>query len=142
MPMGSKRRSLRLLIVAAVISAPLAFPAPAHATLSGRTFQTPSGNVGCGFYAGVLRCDILSGLNPEPQGNCDLDWTGLALEANGDSAPVCAGDTVYNPDAPVLGYGSKWKRKGIVCTSRKTGLKCRNQRSHGFFLSRNSWDTF
>jgi hypothetical protein len=35
-----------------------------------------------------------------------------------------------------LGYGSVWRWHGIRCVSRRTGLTCTNQSSHGFFLSR------
>jgi hypothetical protein len=68
-------------------------------------FQLPSHNIGCGVDAGVLRCDILSGLTPEPSRACELDWTGVVLEAERAAQPECAGDTVYDASAPVLEYG-------------------------------------
>lgn len=135
-------RRLWIVLVGALLLAPLLSSAPAHAQLTTKMFQTPSGNVGCAIFSGTLRCDILSGLNPEPQGDCELDWTGLFVKASGKAGPVCAGDTVYDPDAPVLAYGGKWKRKGIMCRSRRSGLTCTNKLDHGFFLSRNSWRTF
>ncbi len=101
----------------------------------------PSRNIGCGFLE-ALRCDILSGLNPTPTGSCELDWTGLTLEPQGDAAPQCAGDTVFDPEAPVLDYGRTWSRAGITCESRQTGLRCHNQEGHGFELARANWDTF
>ncbi len=140
--MRTRSSLLRLMILAAFIGAPLAMPAPAHAQLTTKMFRTPSGNIGCAIFSGTLRCDVLSGLNPEPQGDCELDWTGLFVKASGKAGPVCAGDTVYDPDAPVLAYGGKWKRKGIVCRSRRSGLTCTNNLDHGFFLARSSWRTF
>jgi uncharacterized protein DUF6636 len=102
----------------------------------------PSGNIGCAYGNGLLRCDIYSGLNPEPKRDCELDWTGLDLVHDGKAGPVCAGDTVSDQDDPVLHYGAKWSRAGITCRSRTSGLRCRNRKGHGFFLSRDSWDTF
>jgi hypothetical protein len=50
------------------------------------------------------------------------------------------GDTVApSPDenVPVLAYGKSRKfGTKMTCTSRRTGLTCRNTRDHGFFLSR------
>ena len=135
-------RKLSFAIAIAALFATLTVAAPAGAALHGRKFQMPSGNIGCGFYAGGLRCDILSGLNPEPHRNCQGDWTGVYVDHDGTAGPVCAGDTVYDRHATVLEYGHKWSRKGIVCHSRESGLRCKNGRDHGFFLSRERWDTF
>ncbi len=101
----------------------------------------PSRNIGCGFFE-ALRCDILSGLNPPPTGACELDWTGLTLEPQGSAAPQCAGDTVFDPAAPVLEYGRTWSLAGITCESRETGLRCTNTVGHGFELARANWDSF
>jgi hypothetical protein len=105
-------------------------------------FQMPSGNVGCAFESGVLRCDILSGLVPEPGGSCELDWTGFVLEPSGPAEAEFAGDTVYDKNAPVLAYGEGWAREGILCASRKTGLRCRNAEGRGFELARQSSSAF
>ncbi len=85
-----------------------------------------------------LRCDILSGLKPEPRGRCELDWTGVAM-GTGKAGPACAGDTVYDLKAPVLGYGRTWRRGPFTCLSMRVGLSCSNRSGHGFFLSRESW---
>jgi hypothetical protein len=105
-------------------------------------FQMPSRNVGCAFESGVLRCDILRGLAPEPSGSCELDWTGFVLEASGPAQPECVGDTVYDSSAPVLAYGEGWAREGILCVSRTTGLRCTNVDRRGFELARQSSRTF
>lgn len=104
-------------------------------------FHTPSGNIGCVFVArgAVLRCDILSGLRPEPRGRCELDWTGLTVAATGRARPTCAGDTAVDRRSPVLRYGRTWRRSGIACLSRRTGLRCLNRDGRGFFLSRTRW---
>lgn len=131
---------LALLMLASTLA--LVPTGPASAAMRSRTFEMPSGNIACGYYRQVLRCDIRSGLKPEPRRDCEVDWTGLAVEADGKAGPVCAGDTVADPDAPTLEYGAKWKRNGIVCRSRRSGLRCHNRKNNGFFLSRDSWDTF
>jgi hypothetical protein len=35
-----------------------------------------------------------------------------------------------------LGFGMTWQRHGTRCTSRPTGLTCRNRRGHGFWFGR------
>ena len=114
-------------------------PAPVAAHRDYARFQMPSHNVGCGLDSGVLRCDILSGLQPEPSKACELDWTGVVLEAQGAAQPECAGDTVYEASTPVLEYGETWSRGGMTCLSLETGLECRNNGGHGFKLARGAW---
>lgn len=111
----------------------------AAAPLAGPTFKLPSGNIGCTFGEGVLVCDILSGLKPEPSRPCELDWVGLELESLGPAQPRCAGDTAFDQNAPVLGYGQTWARDGFECSSATTGLTCRNRDAKGFSLARLAW---
>ncbi len=103
------------------------------------TFQMPSGNIGCLFGFQRLRCDILSGLEPEPTEACEFDWVGVDLGATGPAAANCGSDTVYDGDAPTLAYGSSWSRGGIVCESDESALSCTNSEGHGFTLARGSW---
>jgi hypothetical protein len=107
-----------------------------------RRFQMPSRNIGCGFDSGVLRCDILSGLQPEPGDFCELDWTGIVLEADKAAQPQCAGDTIYDASAPMLAYGETWSRQGITCVSARSGLDCKSAAGHGFRLARAAWLVF
>ncbi|HEX5469424.1 MAG TPA: DUF6636 domain-containing protein [Gaiellaceae bacterium] len=111
-------------------------------SLSSRTFQMPSRNIGCMLYGRVLACDVLSGLTPEPKRSCELDWAGMILEASGRPQPRCAGDTVYDQDAPVLEYGKSWARNGFTCASMTNGVQCRNGEDHGFLLSRETWTRY
>ena len=106
------------------------------------TFQMPSKNIGCATSEGVLVCDILSGLKPEPKQKCELDWTGMEMERLGPAQPRCAGDTAYVQSAPVLQYGTSWSRDGFTCFSQENGLQCRNEENHGFLLARNAWTQF
>jgi hypothetical protein len=107
-----------------------------------RAFKLPAGNIGCRFLGGNLRCDILSGLVPAPDGDCELDWTGVALERTGQGDPVCAGDTVYDEGAATLEYGWTWRRAGLECVSRETGLTCTNRDGRGFTVAREAWTAF
>jgi hypothetical protein len=106
------------------------------------TFQMPSKNIGCATSEGVLVCDILSGLKPEPKQKCELDWTGMEMERLGPAQPRCAGDTAYVQSAPVLQYGTTWSRDGFTCVSQQSGLQCRNEENHGFLLARTVWTQF
>jgi hypothetical protein len=110
--------------------------------LTSPTFQMPSKNIGCTQAEGVLVCDILSGLQPEPKKQCELDWTGMEMETLGPAQPRCAGDTAYVQSAPVLEYGTMWSRGGFTCASMTNGLQCRNQENHGFLLAREIWTQF
>jgi hypothetical protein len=106
------------------------------------TFQMPSKNIGCATSEGVLVCDILSGLKPEPKQKCELDWTGMEMERLGPAQPRCAGDTAYVQSAHVLQYGTSWSRDGFTCVSQENGLQCRNKENHGFLLARTVWTQF
>jgi hypothetical protein len=107
--------------------------------LASPTFRMPSGNIGCALIAGILRCDILSGLRPEPGEVCDFDWVGLVLPKDGAAKPNCGSDTVYDAAAPTLAYGSSWRRDGLTCDSSETGLTCTNRAGRGFRLARAGW---
>lgn len=105
------------------------------------SFRTPSKNIYCMYdssYA-YLRCDISSGLRPLPPkpASCEFDWGGsVNMRRSGRSHVGCVSDSVHTPNARVLRYGTTWRRGGFTCTSRSTGLTCRNARGHGWFLSR------
>jgi hypothetical protein len=99
----------------------------------------PSKNIGCLFGFRQLRCDILSGLEPEPNEICDFDWVGVDMGVTGPAAANCGSDTVYDTGAPVLEYGSTWSRGGITCESEEGALTCTNREGHGFSLARGSW---
>jgi hypothetical protein len=116
----------------------LGYPQPA--ILATPTFQMPSGNIGCALSGTALRCDILSGLKPEPDRPCELDWVGLVLPPDGAAEPNCAGDTIYDQDAQTLAYGDIWHRADFWCQSEKAGLHCFNPVGEGGFeLAREGW---
>jgi hypothetical protein len=134
---GSNETVTNVVTETNVVTVTAAAPAPAAHDYA--RFQMPSHNVGCGVDSGVLRCDILSGLKPEPTKPCELDWTGIVLDAESAAQPECAGDTIFDQSAPVLGYGETWSRDRLTCVSRQSGLECKNSAGHGFTLARESW---
>jgi hypothetical protein len=113
--------------------------APSEPGASSATFQMPSRNIGCLFDFQRLRCDILSGLEPEPEEDCEFDWVGLDMGVTGPAAPNCGSDTVYDAGAPTLEYGETWSRGGIVCESDESALTCTNRDGSEFTLTRGSW---
>jgi hypothetical protein len=108
------------------------------------SFKTPSGNIHCAYDdndgRAYVRCDIKSYTSTvrKRPADCDLDWGyAFAIGARDKRGSIlCAGDTVMNPDAEALAYGTSWKRKGITCGIEETGVTCANRRGHGFFVSR------
>ncbi len=109
------------------------------------TFRLPSGNVYCAYehysFAPVdLRCEIRSGvkpLPPRPKACGDADWGGgYSMRRTGPAHVLCITDTIYDPKAKLLGYGTTWRGGGFTCISRAAGLRCTNAGGDGFFLSR------
>jgi hypothetical protein len=129
-------------VVEATVTQTTVLTVKVEPALTTPTFQLPSRNIGCMLGEGVLVCDILSGLNPEPDEQCELDWTGMEMERLGPAQPRCAGDTAYDQKAPVLAYGTSWAAGGFTCESSQDGLLCRNEESHGFSLAREVWKAF
>jgi hypothetical protein len=108
-------------------------------------FIMPSKNIYCAVDDERLRCEIHSQLKPMPPQpvDCGLDWGyGLVLTKNGKTEVLCAGDTIYSPNFPVLQYGKSWIKAGFVCKSTTNGLTCTNPQGNGFFLSREEWNIF
>ena len=133
-------RVYRAAVLAAVVltAGGLTIPSSARASGEGQ-FRTPSGNIGCGYYDRVLRCDVRDGVKPLPPqpASCNLGWgQGFWLHEHGPAQVVCAGDTALNPTAPVVRYGTTWHGGRISCASSPSGLRCTNADRHGFFLSR------
>jgi hypothetical protein len=107
--------------------------ASASGTALGRTksFQTPSHNIRCLYMSTQgpgpwIRCDVLS-----------LNDTAFRIDKRHKGRKIHVTDTVSMPGAQVLGYGKSLRVGPFTCTSRQSGLKCKNRSSgHGFKLSR------
>jgi hypothetical protein len=108
-------------------------------------FRMPSNNIFCAYvvqsspHATYLRCDIMSGLRPQPSSARCVDGDrgiDVSMNATGRAHNPCVGDTVKNTHARLFPYGWTWRRGGFTCWSSTAGLRCRNLSGHGFFLSR------
>jgi hypothetical protein len=114
--------------------------------LTVKSFRSPSSNIGCGVDAAATRCDIRQrSWSPPPKpASCDLDWgNGVQVSGDGPGGFACAGDTVFDPAAPVLAYGQRTRQGSTVCESAEAGVTCTNEASgHGFFLSRERYRLF
>lgn len=108
----------------------------ASSTLNGKAFRFQSGNIACLYDSGKLRCDIYSGVKPEPAKTCKFYWKAAMLNSDGKATWLCVIDSIYNAKAPVLKRGQTCHRDGITCAHRFRGLRCHNGVGHGFFLSR------
>ncbi|MGI3168353.1 DUF6636 domain-containing protein [Pseudooceanicola sp. C21-150M6] len=122
---------------------------PGAALADGYGFRTPSGNIYCNgtVIDGAIDCNIVefngAPLQPKP-GNCNGIW-GHTFEMDG-TGPARMSCSSYRPRKStytnIAGYGQSADFGPIRCTSEKTGLTCRNQSGHGFFLSRRQQGLF
>jgi hypothetical protein len=134
--MGPRRILIALAVAAAVLI-------PATSALALVQFQSPTTNIGCIGDATSVRCDVrtTSAKAPKKPKSCQYDW-GSAFEVNrtGRGHGLCAGDTALATPGDgrrKLAYGKSIKLgTKLTCTSRTTGMTCRNSGGHGFTLSR------
>jgi hypothetical protein len=72
------------------------------------------------------------------------DWHGFGLDAKTKPTIFCTGNPDFSirPVYRTLPYGESWTRGPFTCTSRITGVTCRNQGAHGVFISRQSYRTW
>jgi hypothetical protein len=131
---------MRTATACLVSLAALAAAAPVAAGVT--QFATPSRTIGCLVASGTLRCDILRTAAPPPPApaSCEFDWgNAVAMEGRGRARRICHSDTVLpSPGQAVriLAYGTTIRLGAFRCTSRRTGLICRNRSRHGWLLSR------
>jgi hypothetical protein len=135
-----------LLPAVPAAAAPVAGPAePAAARFV--SFQSPSGNIHCyvstGRRSGQARCDILQKSFDEPvtPPRCQGDYgNAVGVGKRGRASFLCVFDSAVNPDSRVLRYGRTVRVGAFRCTSKRSGMTCRNVRSgHGFTLARDSY---
>lgn len=102
-------------------------------------FRSPSGRVHCSLTPTHASCDITEfDYEPPPRpADCDLDWGGMVVLDSSGASFVCHGDTNAAADARVLPYGETLGNDAWTCTSRETGMTCRERDGdRGFTLSR------
>ena len=131
------------LTLLATLALALGLLATAASAMALTSFVTPSRNIGCIGDRTEVRCDIktTSATPPKRPKNCDLEWgDAFQVGPKGRASGVCHGDTALPAPGQrgvrVLAYGTSITFKKITCTSRTTGLTCRNTAGHGFTLSR------
>jgi hypothetical protein len=122
---------LRLLAALLLV---LLLPATAQAGI--KTFRSPSGQLGCMYYN-----------DPDVPAHVRCEWTGgndraVVVERTGKGKRVRITDTVMDPGARVLKYGKTRRYGPIRCTSRRSGITCRNRARHGFTVSVQSQKVF
>lgn len=119
---------------------------PADQTVSELTgFTSPTGNIGCLIDRGSVRCDIQERdwEPPKAPPDCQLDYgQGISLDAGGEPALVCAGDTALGAGEP-LPYGQSIAAGLLRCESEESGMSCRDvETGRGFSLSREGYELF
>jgi hypothetical protein len=131
----------------------IALVQPAIAIDNSDGFLLPSGNIACISHeiggmtkSPILRCEMLSKLNPMPPQpkSCNFDWgNGFRLTKAARQAEVlCVGDTMYSPEYPTLDYGKTWRKNGFSCKATEAGLTCTNGKGNGFFMNREEWKAY
>jgi hypothetical protein len=151
-------KRLLLISLSAAVTAALLVPASGFAGSGLRFFHTADGNISCVMVKGqkkrhkhprlpgAARCDIQNKTwtaPPKPR-YCDVDWGfGTEVGAKGIGRYVCAGDTVAEPNAPVLPLGGSITLGRFTCTVPNVTVRCSNNRtSHGFEISADAVSLF
>ncbi|MFD1344252.1 DUF6636 domain-containing protein [Litorisediminicola beolgyonensis] len=114
------------------------------------TFETPSGNIDCvvgvGGDSSDITCTIYERSGPPARprpGSCRGTW-GHSFEmfSRGAVRMICDGPLRNGSAQEIAPYGVTGAPGGFECTSERTGLTCRNEDGHGFFLSRRAQRVF
>ncbi len=116
----------------------LALPAGASAW----SITTPSKNISCGdLPGGKVQCLVFE--STWARRDCTqvkaVGYGTVGRRGRARVAVGCFGGLPFDPGrgAPrILRYGKSTTHRGVTCTSRKSGLRCRNRSGHGFTLSR------
>lgn len=89
-------------------------------------FQSPTGNLRCEYQGSQLFCSSSN------------DSFGVVLPESGP--PVTGRGTAAG--GVTLAYGSIWSQGAFSCQSLTNGLSCENSSGNGFFLSRESFNSW
>jgi hypothetical protein len=125
----------RISLVALLVFACAAVPASAK-IVHYKRFVSPSGMIRC--YAvkyGGKGVECSAPYLPPSKYGTDPYY---GLEPHGKAFLAERGDYPGYPNAKqrTLHYGDTYKRHGIRCTMRESGLTCRNKSGHGFHLAK------
>jgi hypothetical protein len=142
---------MRLALAASVlvVSVPAALPAAGASGASSITsFRTPSKNIYCAREqlgkTDMLRCDLQKIKHPAPKPKgCQFGFgNSFGMNAHGRARALCISDSVFDPHAAVLPYGTTRHFGPFTCTSKTSGLRCTNRSGHGFKLNRTRYKLF
>ena len=116
-----------------------------------RRFESPSGNIYCAIKAKnlpVKGCEINEGAVKDPavcDSNPGSKYVGRIEFWKHRATPVCNTDTIREPGARTLPYGSKarYPKAGVKCLSESIGVTCISlKKTEGFFLRRGEYVIF
>ncbi len=123
----------RFLFAAAAATAVCA--APADAAVKYKRFHSPSGQISCyavKYGKNVVECSAT--YLPEI-GEFDpyygLEPRGKAVHSERSDYPG-----YENAEQRTLRYGDTYRRKGVRCKMRPSGLRCTNRDGHGFHMAK------
>lgn len=112
-------------------------------------FESPTGNLYCVLDNDFIppSCELLQGTIPAPDicGDGPSRVIGRIEFTDGDPQPVCNSDTIREPGAPTLAYGSVASAAGtsIQCLMETIGVTCINTATtQGFFLAKGTYAVF
>ena len=108
-------------------------------------FRTPSKNIFCDLSASAVRCDIInkSWSPPAKPSSCELDWgNGMYISA-GKAGFTCTGDSLISTASVTLEYGHADRSGSVLCTSERSGLTCKDEKTgRGFTLAVSRYSLF
>ena len=121
-------------LLATALLALAGLPAAASAdTVTYKNIVGPNKHLSCFAVMGSTEIECSATFVPEIG---ELD-TYLAVGARGKAILSERGDYPgYDAPRRTLRFGDTWKRPGIRCRMRATGLTCRNLDDHGFRLAK------
>lgn len=131
---------------ASTASASLSAAAPSGLRM--KFFQTPSQNIRCGMFKSggkwSMRCDVYEhswvAPGPDPCGGTGDYGSSVGMGRKARPKFLCVSDAMDS--GKTLTYGSTLSYGPFFCRSRPKGLKCFNERAHGWFLSKESYRFF
>jgi hypothetical protein len=141
----------RVVLLTAALAVALALVAPASSLTRLPGFRSPTKNISCLFIPrpapGWMLCQIKQAkYTKRLVAHCaappiGVDWGGFSLGPRKKASIVCTGGVLYDPSTQkatyvTLPYGQSWKHGVYTCSSKVTGVTCRNRTGHGLFLSR------
>ncbi len=128
-----------LLAMLAATSCAAAVPATAAAV----EFKSPTGKIKCSLGVTGAACyNVMTLATAPPAGSTDCGSGASAASIDRRGARLdCIGNPYFTNRK--LAYGASLRRGNYVCTSRESGMTCRNRVSkRGFTLKRDGWRFF